>query len=71
MPATETAEQVEQRPEVKKELQRTGEKQPEKKVKAATKDKLWFLTHAFLLIGCVVLYYLIGFKGHPTEPIAV
>jgi small-conductance mechanosensitive channel len=65
MPATETAEQVEQRPEVKKELQRTGEKQPEKKVKAATTDKLWFLTHAFLLIGCAVLYYLIGLKVIP------
>jgi small-conductance mechanosensitive channel len=62
MPATETAEQVEQRPEGKKELQRTGEKQPEKKVKAATTDKLWFLTHALLLLGCIALYYVIGYR---------
>ena len=67
MPATETAQQVEQRPEVKKELQRTGEKKPEKKVKAATIDKLWFLTHALLLLGCVALYYVIGYKVIPLS----
>ena len=61
----ETAQEVEQRPEVKKELRRAGENQPEKKVKAATTDKLWFLTHAFLLIGCAVLYYLIGYEIIP------
>jgi small-conductance mechanosensitive channel len=65
MPGTETAEQVEQRPEVKKELKRAGEKQPEKKVKAATTDKLWFVTHAFLLIGLAVLYYVIGYEVIP------
>lgn len=67
MPETETAEQVEQRPEVKKELERTGEKKSEKKVKAATTDNLWFLTHALLLLGCVALYYVIGYKVIPLS----
>ena len=61
----ETAEQVAKRPDVEKELKRTGQKQSDKKVKAATKDKLWFLTHAFLLIGFAVLYYFIGYNIVP------
>ena len=65
MPEAETPEEVEQRPEVKKELERTGEKQPGKKVKAATTDKFWFVTHALLLLGGAVLYYLIGSKLIP------
>jgi small-conductance mechanosensitive channel len=63
----ETAEQVAERPEVKKELHRTGEKKPEKSVKAGTTDKLWFLTHAFLLLGCAVLYYLVAYKIIPLS----
>jgi small-conductance mechanosensitive channel len=66
MPETETAEEVEQKPEVKKELARaTGEKQPAEKVKARGADKFWFVTHTLLLLGCVVLYYLIGSKLIP------
>src|SRR6266852_6817554 len=60
MPETETAEEISKKPEVRKELERTGEKKPAKKVKAATTDKFWFVTHALLLLGCAVLYYLIG-----------
>src|SRR5437660_9870187 len=62
MPETETAEEISQKPEVRKELERSGEKPPDKKVKAATTDKFWFVTHALLLLGCAVLYYLIGSK---------
>ena len=62
MPETETAEEVRQRPEVKKELQRTGEKEPGKKVRAAATDKFWFVTHGLLLLGCAVLYYVVGSK---------
>lgn len=63
MPEAETAEEVEQKPEVKKELARaTGEKKPGEKVKARGTDKFWFVTHALLLIGCVVLYYFVGTK---------
>src|SRR5437763_5841134 len=59
MPEIQTAEQLSKKPEVRKELERTGEKTPEKKVKAATSDKFWFVTHALLLVGCAVVYYLI------------
>jgi len=71
MPATETTEQVEQLPEVKKELQRTGEKQPEKKVKAKATDKFWFVTHGLLLIGCAVLYYFVGSRFIPLSQVQV
>jgi len=62
----ETKEQLEQKPEVKKELARTtGEKEPVEKVKARGTDKFWLVTHALLLVGCAVLYYLIGSKFIP------
>jgi small-conductance mechanosensitive channel len=62
----ETKEQLEQKPEIKKELARTtSEKKPGEKVKARGSDKFWFVTHGLLLIGCAVLYYLIGSKFIP------
>ena len=70
----ETVEEISQQAEVRKELQRaTGEKRHEK-VKAHGRDKLWFVTHAFILAGCGVLYLLLGSKliplPHPTIDIA-
>src|SRR5438046_9175039 len=65
MPETETAEEISKKPEVREELERTGDKKPAKKVKAATTDKFWFFTHALLLVGCAVLYYVIGSKLLP------
>ena len=65
MPETETAEEISKKPEVREELERTGDKKPAKKVKAATTDKFWFVTHALLLLGCAVLYYVIGTKLLP------
>jgi small-conductance mechanosensitive channel len=65
MPETETAEEITRKPEVRQELERTGDKKPAKKVKAATTDKFWFVTHALLLLGCAVVYYLIGTKLLP------
>src|SRR3979411_3134392 len=62
----ETAEQLSKQPDVRKELERTGgAKKPEEKVKAEPKDKFWFITHGLLLIGCAVLYWLIGSKLIP------
>src|SRR5260370_25702337 len=62
----ETKEELERKPEVKKELARTaGEKKPEEKVKARGTDKFWFVTHGLLLIGCAVFYYLIGSRVIP------
>src|SRR5205807_1572792 len=65
MPETETAEEIAKKPEVRKELERTEEQKAQKKVKAATTDKFWFVTHALLLIGCAVFYYFIGSKLIP------
>lgn len=53
----ETAEEISQQPEVRKELARTTGKKDTDKVKAATKDKFWFVTHALLLVGCAIIYY--------------
>src|SRR2546423_5648830 len=61
----ETAEQLPQHPEVRKELERTSGKKPAEKVKAPVRDKFWFVTHGLLLIGCVALFYLIGSKFIP------
>src|SRR3981081_3093274 len=61
----ETAEELSQKPEVRQELARAGDTQAVEKVKAETKDKFWFVTHGLLLIGCTVLYFLIGSKFIP------
>lgn len=61
----ETAEEISQRPEVRKELQRaTGEKRSET-VKARGRDKFWFIIHALVLLGCVAVYFLVGSKLIP------
>ena len=61
----ETAEEISEKPEVRKELQRaTGEK-ARQKVKARGRDKFWFVTHALVLAGCAVLYLLLGTKLIP------
>src|SRR5919201_167170 len=61
----ETAEEVSQRPEVRQELARTTGEKPREKVRAETRDKFWFVTHALIIIGCVVLYFLLGSKFIP------
>src|SRR5437763_6778657 len=67
MATAETDEEISKKPEVRQALsQTTGPKVGEEKVKAATKDKFWFVTHALLILGCAVLYYLIGSKLIPV-----
>jgi len=67
MATAETAEEISKKPEVRQALsQTTGPKPGEEKVKAATKDKFWFVTHALLIVGCAVLYYLVGSKLLPV-----
>src|SRR6266487_4707166 len=62
----ETAQQISEKPEVRKELAQTpGEKKPSEKIKARATDKFWFVTHGLVLIGCAMLYYLIGSKFIP------
>ena len=51
----ETAEQISKQPDVREALDQSRGK----KVKAQAKDKFWFVTHALLLIGCGILYYLL------------
>jgi small-conductance mechanosensitive channel len=65
MPETETVEEISKKPEVRKELERTGDRKPPKKVKAAAVDKFWFLTHALLLLGCAIIYFLISYAIIP------
>jgi small-conductance mechanosensitive channel len=61
----ETAEEISQRPEIRKELQRaTGEKRYET-VRARGRDKFWFIIHAVVLLGCVAVYFLVGSKLIP------
>src|ERR1044072_5317453 len=61
----ETAEEISQRPEIRKELQRaTGEKRHET-VRARGRDKFWFIIHAVVLLGCVAVYFLVGSKLIP------
>src|SRR5438552_16958835 len=67
MATAETAEEISKKPEVRQALSQTsGPKAGTEKVKAATKDKFWFVTHAFLIVGCAVLYYLFGSKLIPV-----
>ena len=65
----ETAQQIAEKPEVRKELARTTrEKKAGEKVKARGTDKFWFVTHALLLIGCAALYFLLGSMLIPLSP---
>src|SRR5437588_10695165 len=67
MATAETAEEISKKPEIRQALsQTTGPKPGEEKVKAATQDKFGFVTHALLVVGCAVLYYLVGSKLIPV-----
>jgi small-conductance mechanosensitive channel len=64
----ETAEEVCEKPEVRKELARTaGGKKPSEKIKARGADKFWFVAYALLLAGCAVLYAVLGSKLVPLS----
>src|SRR5882762_3605483 len=56
----ETVEEISEKPEVREELARTAGKKPREKVKARGRDKFWFVTHALLLVGCAIIYFLLG-----------
>src|SRR5437868_9263362 len=67
MATAEKSEEIYKKPEVREGLFQTrGPKRGKEKVKAATKDKFWFVTHALLVVGCAVLYYLVGSKLIPV-----
>src|SRR5205085_5121805 len=72
MATVETAEEISAKPEVRAALsQTTGPKPSKEPVKAKPKDKFWFVTHVLLLVGCAVLYYLIGSKLIPVPQNAI
>jgi small-conductance mechanosensitive channel len=64
----ETADEVCKRPDVRQELARATGQKAEAKVKAETKDKFWFVTHALLLVAAAVLYFIIGSKVVTLPP---
>src|SRR5881275_2360105 len=67
MATAETAEEISKKPEIRQALSQTsGSKAGTQKVRVATKDKFWFVTHALLIVGCAVLYYLVGSKLIPV-----
>jgi small-conductance mechanosensitive channel len=53
---------VKQKPEVREALAQTGGKP---KIKAQTRDKFWFTTHALVLLGCVAVWLALGWKWIP------
>lgn len=62
----ETAEQLSKQPDVRKELERAGSApKPDEKIKPEPKERVWLVTHGLLLVGCAVLYYLIGSRFIP------
>jgi small-conductance mechanosensitive channel len=63
----ETAEELCQRPDVRKELVRASGQEPAAEVKARTSDKFWFVTHALIITGCAVLYFLLSAKLVPLS----
>src|SRR6266480_6355171 len=62
MPEPETLTQVKQKPEVREALAQTGGKP---KIKAQTRDKFWFTTHALVLLGCAAVWLMLGWKWIP------
>jgi len=58
----ETAAELSQHTEVREALAQTGGKPT---VKAQATDKLWFVTHALVLLGCVAVAFLLGWKLIP------
>ena len=55
-------EQVKEREDVKQALKQTATAEPKDQPKAKTKDKVWFSTHAIILIALGVFYYLLQFR---------
>ena len=58
----ETLTELKQKEDVREALAQTGGKP---KIKAQATDKFWFVTHALILLGCAVVYFLLGVKWIP------
>ena len=67
----ETVEEVRERPEIRKELERaTGQKRGEK-IETRGGDRFWFVVHAVVLAVCAAVYFLIASKVIPLPPAGV
>ena len=61
----ETTEELRERPEIRKELERTtGEERPEK-IEAHGRDRFWLVIYAVVLGACAAVYFLIGARLIP------
>jgi small-conductance mechanosensitive channel len=58
----ETLTQLKQKTEVREALAQTGGKP---KIRAQTRDKFWFSTHALVLLGCAAVWLLLSWKWIP------
>lgn len=65
---TETSKEISEKPEVRQELARATGQHAEKEVQKKASQKLSFLPYALLLLGCVVLYFLVGTSLIPLRP---
>lgn len=63
----ETTEEISQRPEVRKELQRTTGGKPREEIKARGKDKFWFVVYLLILAACAAGYFLLESKLIPLS----
>ncbi len=64
----ESAAEISEKPEVKQELARATGQRAEEKVSATAKHKFIFLPHALVLLGCAIIYYLVGTRLIPLLP---
>jgi small-conductance mechanosensitive channel len=67
----ETPAEISEKPEVKEELARASGQRAIEERKAESNYVLSFLPHALILIGCAILYYLVGTKLIPLAPLQV
>ncbi|MEP6698564.1 MAG: mechanosensitive ion channel family protein [Verrucomicrobiota bacterium] len=58
----ETVAELSRKTEIRDALAQTGAKP---KVKAQATDKLWFVTHVLILLGCAVVYFLLSWNWIP------
>jgi small-conductance mechanosensitive channel len=71
MMMAETAEELCQRPEIRKELERaTGQKRQEK-LETRGRDRLWFVVYVVVLAICAGVYLVLGAKLIPLPDAAV
>lgn len=66
-----SAEELCQRPDVRKELQRATGGKNQQKIKAGSKDKFWFVLLLLILVGCVAAYFFVTSKLIPLPQASI